>query len=63
MMKPATPTEEQRLQQFIKELTALSKKTGIVIETIGGVSIVEPEELKALRYLGEVGTGDIEPRF
>lgn len=62
-MTNKTPTEKQRFQQFVKELTALSKKTGIALDVIGGVIITDPKELTKLRYEGEPGTGDLEARF
>lgn len=58
-------TDQQRFEGFTTELAALSRKYGIVLQSTGGVSFLEPEapELQNLTYSNDASSGDLEPRF
>jgi hypothetical protein len=49
-------------EEFCHELAELSKKYGIVIKSVGGVSIYSQEVLKDFSgYTSDLESGDIEP--
>jgi hypothetical protein len=53
--------KQQRFEDFIKELTKLSKKYGVAIKAIGGVYIAEDiQELKNISYSQDASSGDLE---
>lgn len=56
------PSEEQRhnFHSFIEELTELSKKHKIAIQSIGGVNIYSPDEdLSDIVYSEDPTSGDL----
>ena len=61
-MNPQTQTN---FEAFTIELAALSKKYGVVLTCIGGVSFSELDDelLATLRYTNDSTSGDLEPIF
>lgn len=53
-------TEQQRFEHFIRELTSLSQRHGIVIQSTGGVHIfAATESLQGLAYSTDASSGDL----
>ncbi len=59
----ASKTEQKRFTAFTKELAELSKKHGIVLQSIGGVTIADlkDKDLQKLSYTDDATSGDLEP--
>jgi len=57
------PTKEiQRYENFAKDLAKLSKRYGIVLKAIGGVSLYAQNDLKSFKgYTTDLESGDLEP--
>ena len=57
------PTEAtRRYENFVKDLAKLSKTYGIVIKSIGGVSLYAQNDLKSFKgYTTDLESGDLEP--
>jgi len=52
--------EQRRFAAFVKELTELSKKHGIIIQSTGGVYISEdPKEVEGLVYTDDASSCDL----
>ena len=55
-----TENDEQRYTSFLKELTKISYKYGIILDCVGGVYAVEdPSDIKSLQYTDDLGSGDL----
>lgn len=58
--KPTKAT--RRYKNFAKDLAKLTKTYGIVIKSIGGVSLSSQEDLKNFKgYTADLESGDLEP--
>lgn len=59
------PTAEQTdYQHFITELTALTRKYGVAIQSVGGVVIADtPGAFGEVYYRADIGSGDLYPQF
>lgn len=59
----ANKTEQDRFTKFTQELAELSKKHGVVLQSIGGVQITEQDNpaLEKLEYTDDATSGDLEP--
>ena len=58
--KPTKAT--RRYENFAKDLAKLSKTYGIVIKSIGGVTLCSQEDLKNFKgYTTDLESGDLEP--
>lgn len=55
--------EKVRFDEFVKGLTELSKKTGVVIRAIGGVYINDIADVQNIEYTNDSTSGDLEPIF
>ena len=55
--------EKVRFNEFVKGLTELSKKTGVVIRAIGGVYINDIADVQDIEYTNDSTSGDLEPIF
>ena len=50
--------------QFIAELTKLSRKYGVAIESVGGIFLAEkPADFSELTYDADISSGDLLPKF
>ena len=53
-------TEQQRFEDFVRELTSLSQKHGIAIQSTVGVHIfATPDALQGLAYSTDASSGDL----
>jgi hypothetical protein len=60
----AIPTLEAHYHQFVVELTALTRKYGVAIQSVGGVILAN--EIGAFRdvtYTADISSGDLLPQF
>ena len=59
-----TPQLEANYDQFIAELTALTRKYGIAIQSVGGVILADaPGEFSHVSYVADISSGDLYPEF
>ena len=59
-----TMQPEQNYDRFIAELTALTRKYGVAIQSVGGVYLTdEPGEFEKLTYTADISSGDLYPNF
>ena len=55
---------EVNYDRFITELTALSRKYGVAIQSVGGVYIADERgEFDKLTYNADISSGDLYPIF
>lgn len=55
---------ESNYNQFVKELTALTRKYGVAIMSVGGVMLADTEsEFKDATYIADISSGDLYPNF
>ena len=53
---------ESNYEQFVAELTRLTRKYGIAIQSVGGVYIADhPDEFSTVSYDADITSGDIYP--
>ncbi len=54
-------TEQQRFEQFVQELTVISKRHGVGIMSLGGVFIAEgANDMQDISYTCDSTSGDLE---
>ena len=59
-----TPQIEANYNQFITELTALTRKYGVAIQSVGGVILADdPIEFCTVSYVADISSGDLLPEF
>ena len=59
-----TPQIEANYDKFIAELTALTRKYGVAIQSVGGVILAEaPGEFRDVTYIADISSGDLYPAF
>ena len=59
-----TPQIEANYDQFIAELTALTRKYGVAIQSVGGVILAdESGEFSNVSYIADISSGDLYPEF
>lgn len=62
--KLTNPTVEADYDQFIAELTTLTRKYGVAIQSVGGVILADnPGEFCDVTYVADITSGDLYPRF
>jgi len=54
-------TDQERFKLFTEELSKLSIKYGIIIQSVGGVTIFAEDELLQIRYSSDSTSGDLYP--
>lgn len=58
------PETECDYNAFIKELTQLSRRYGVAIQSVGGVYMAQTrEDFAQLRYRADMSSGDLFPEF
>ncbi len=61
---PTSPQLEAHYDQFIAELTALTRKYGVAIQSVGGVILADaPGEFHNVTYRADISSGDLYPEF
>ena len=59
-----TPQVEANSDKFIAELTKLSRKYGVAVQSVGGVYLADdPGEFRNVRYVADITSGDLLPEF
>ena len=59
-----TPQLEANYDKFIAELTKLTRKYGVAIQSVGGVILADQAgEFRDVTYVADISSGDIYPRF
>ena len=59
-----TPQLEANYDKFITELTKLSRKYGVAIQSVGGVILADaPVEFRDVTYVADITSGDLLPEF
>ena len=59
-----TPQLEANYDKFITELTKLSRKYGVAIQSVGGVILADdPGEFGNVTYFADITSGDLLPEF
>ena len=60
----ATQQLEANYDMFIAELTKLSRKYGVAIQSVGGVYLADdPVEFCNVHYVADITSGDLLPEF
>ena len=55
---------ENNYDRFITELTALTRKYGVAIQSVGGVYLADERgEFEKLTYTADITSGDLYPNF
>ena len=55
---------ENNYDRFIAELTALTRKYGVAIQSVGGVYLADEHgEFDKLTYSADITSGDLYPNF
>jgi len=55
---------ETNYNQFIAELTALTRKYGVAIQSVGGVTVADQvSEFANVTYIADISSGDLYPGF
>ena len=59
-----TPQLEANYDKFIAELTQLTRKYGVAIQSVGGVFLADaPAEFGRVTYIADITSGDLLPEF
>ena len=57
-------TIEANYDEFVAELTALTRKYGVAIKSVGGVILADqPGEFHDVSYIADITSGDLLPEF
>lgn len=56
-----TASEIQNYTAFMRALTELSRKHGVVIQAVGGVYLCDPSDVADLTYITDISSGDLLP--
>jgi hypothetical protein len=60
----AAQQAESSYDCFITELTALTRKYGVAIQSVGGVYLADERgEFEKLTYTADITSGDLYPNF
>ena len=55
---------EANYDKFIAELTQLTRKYGVAIQSVGGVILADnPGEFRDVTYVADITSGDLLPEF
>ena len=61
---PTSPQLEAHYDQFIAELTALTRKYGVAIQSVGGVILADaPGDFRDVTYIADISSGDLYPEL
>ena len=61
---PTSPQLDANYDQFIAEMTALTRKYGVAIQSVGGVILADaPGEFHNVTYRADISSGDLYPEF
>lgn len=55
---------EANYDKFVAELTQLSRKYGVAIQSVGGVILADnPGDFRDVTYVADITSGDLLPEF
>ncbi len=55
---------ETNYDKFIAELTQLTRRYGVAIQSVGGIYLADdPGEFRNVRYVADITSGDLLPEF
>ena len=55
---------EANYDKFIAELTTLTRKYGVAIQSVGGIILADdPSEFRDVTYAADISSGDLFPEF
>lgn len=55
---------EADYEQFVAELTVLTRKYGVAIQSVGGVILADhASEFHDVTYVADISSGDLYPNF
>ncbi len=58
------PTVETNYDHFVAEPTALTRKYGVAIQSVGGVILADhADEFRDVTYVADISSGDLYPSF
>ena len=59
-----SPSIEANYDEFVAELTALTRRYGVAIQSVGGVILADQAgEFRDVTYVADISSGDLYPRF
>ena len=62
--KQSIPTRQSNYDQFIAELTRITRQYGVAIQSVGGVFLADaPAEFGRVTYIADITSGDLYPEF
>ena len=57
-------TIEANYDKFVAELTAITRKYGVAIQSVGGIYLADdPDEFRNVNYVADITSGDLLPEF
>ena len=57
-------TRQANYDQFIAELTRITRQYGVAIQSVGGVFLADaPAEFGRVTYIADISSGDLLPEF
>jgi hypothetical protein len=57
-----SPAMQVRYRRFVVDLTRISRRHGVAVKSVGGVTLAEQaSEYAALVYVGDITSGDLLP--
>ena len=57
-------TRQANYDQFIAELTRITRQYGVAIQSVGGVFLADaPAEFGRVTYIADITSGDLYPEF
>lgn len=60
----AISTQQINYDKFVSELTALTRKYGVAIQSVGGVILAQRAgEFRDVTYVADSSSGDLYPQF
>ena len=59
-----TRNVDANYEKFVAELTALTRKYGVAIQSVGGVILADAQgEFSDVSYCADISSGDLYPEF
>lgn len=57
-------TIEANYDEFVAELTTLTRKYGVAIQSVGGVILADhADDFRSVTYVADISSGDLYPSF
>lgn len=63
-MVTTTSNVDANYDQFVAELTALTRKYGVAIQSVGGIILADhASDFRDVTYRADISSGDLYPQF